>query len=87
MVPTMGMPHPGVPVHRAYLMSAGPAYHHPIVHPSVPSMTAAAYPHIPHPTLVPARHPTIPFPNRDAGLGLFMNEEEFYRAKKKLQET
>jgi hypothetical protein len=51
-------------------------------------MTAAAYPHhIPHPTLVPARHPTIPFPNRDAGLGLFMNEEEFYRAKKKLQET
>ena len=81
MVPPMAMPHAAVPIHRGtYVVSAGPAYHHPIV----PSLRPT-YGHMTHPTLLPTHHPTIPFPNRDPGLGL-MNEEEFYRAKKKLQE-
>jgi hypothetical protein len=55
------------------------------VHPSVPSFAAAPYGHIPHPTLVPTRHTALPFANLDAGVGM-MNEEEFYKAKIKLQE-
>lgn len=84
----MAVPHPVAPVHRAtYVVSAGPTYHHhpALVHPSVPSFAAAPYGHIPHPTLVPTRHTALPFANLEAGVGM-MNEEEFYKAKIKLQE-
>lgn len=84
----MAMQHPAAAVHRAaYVVSAAPTYHphHPtLVHPTVPSL-AATYGHISHPGLVPSRHNALPFTNLDVGGGM-MNEEEFYRMKKKFQE-
>ena len=88
MVQTLTIPHPAAaPVHRAaYVVSGGPTYHHPaMVHPSVPSIAAATYGHIPHPTLVPSRHTALPFTNLDTGVDM-MNEEEFYRAQNKLHQ-
>lgn len=76
-------------VHRpAYVVPAstvGHSYHphHALVHPTIPGI-AATYGHLTHPALVPPRH-TLPFAALETDGGM-MNEEEFYRAKMKLQE-
>lgn len=77
------------PVHRpAYVVSASTVAHsyhphHALVHPTVPGIPAT-YGHLSHPALVPTRH-TLPFAALETNVGM-MNEEEFYRAKMKLQE-
>lgn len=85
MVQPMAVPVPAAPIHRpTYVVPATRTYqpHHSIVHPMVPAI-AAPYGHIAHPALVPTRH-ALPFSNMEPGM--MMNEEEFYRAKKKLHE-
>ncbi|XP_046854784.1 E3 ubiquitin-protein ligase RBBP6-like isoform X2 [Xenia sp. Carnegie-2017] len=74
--------HVATPLHRPTFVVPAPSFHHTsLVHPTVPAIPSPFGHHIAHSAMLPpTRHP---FANLNAGM---MNEEEFYRAKQKLQE-